>query len=123
MCLNAREGVLFVSVAGNSKDHRFWLANIQDPCIIELEMWTKREATVDVGRSKLYLSTGALTHCSPGLSKSPLKAWGPSHRHQQPGGPPHRHQQPGVLHVTTSSSGVLQTATNSPWVLQVTTVS
>ncbi|CAL8399462.1 unnamed protein product [Arctogadus glacialis] len=62
-------------VAGNSKDHRFWLANIQDPCIIELEMWTKREATVDVGSSPgvLHIATS-----SPGSSTSPPAARGSS---------------------------------------------
>ena len=53
---------LCVSVAGNSTDHWFWLANIQDPCIIGLELLTKWEAT-DMPRSKLALDlgTGAVT--------------------------------------------------------------
>ncbi|CAL8279275.1 unnamed protein product [Arctogadus glacialis] len=35
----------------NSTDHRFWLANIQDPFIIGLVLLTKREALGDVPRS------------------------------------------------------------------------
>ncbi|KAK0135812.1 hypothetical protein N1851_028309 [Merluccius polli] len=51
------KGSFRVSVASCSIDHQFWLANIQDPCIIELDLMTKWVATVDVPRSKLYLST------------------------------------------------------------------
>ncbi|CAI5657278.1 unnamed protein product [Oreochromis niloticus] len=54
------ERSLPVTVANRTVDHQFWLASIQDRCIIGLDLLAKWEATVDVSRAILYLGTEAV---------------------------------------------------------------
>ena len=48
---------LRVMVGGQQRQHQFWLANIQDPCIIGLDLLDKWGAVVDVSRATLALGT------------------------------------------------------------------
>ena len=66
------EGSLQVTVAGHTINHTFWLASIQDPCIIGLDLLTKWGAVVDIHRTTLYLDSEAITlhpTCEKGLSQ------------------------------------------------------
>lgn len=66
------EGSLQVTVAGHTINHTFWLAPIQDPCIIGLDLLTKWGAVVDIHRTTLYLDSEAVTlhpTCEKGLSQ------------------------------------------------------
>lgn len=51
---------LRVTVANHSVGHKFWLANIQDPCIIGLDLLVKWGAVVDIPRATLYLGSEAI---------------------------------------------------------------
>ncbi|KAI3373163.1 hypothetical protein L3Q82_006485 [Scortum barcoo] len=48
-----------VTVAKRSVGHEFWLANIQDSCIIGLDLLSKLRAVVDVPGATLYLDGGS----------------------------------------------------------------
>lgn len=48
---------LRVMVGGQQRQHQFWLANIQDPCIVVLDLLGKWGAVVDVSRATLSLGT------------------------------------------------------------------
>ncbi|XP_056900058.1 uncharacterized protein LOC130531902 [Takifugu flavidus] len=68
------EGSLQVCVANRTIDHEFWLADIQDPCIIGLDLLAKWEAVVDLPRTTLYLGSEAVTlhpTCEKGLRQAP----------------------------------------------------
>lgn len=51
---------LTVTVADQQVDHKFWLAQIQDPCIIGLDLLAKWNAVVDVSRAELRLGTAVI---------------------------------------------------------------
>ena len=48
---------LRLRVSGQQRRHQFWLANIQDPCIISLNLLGKWGSVVDMSRATLSLGT------------------------------------------------------------------
>ena len=75
-----------VTVGNTETTHKFWVAEILDPCIIGLDLLTRWGARVDVSRNTIHFGTETLTLqrrqggkigctqaqlCSPGASPSP----------------------------------------------------
>lgn len=105
---------LMVTVASHITDHHFWLANIQDHCIIGLDILDKRLATVYVPRAMLYLGSEAVAlHAAGEEGRRPISTLAllarrsamlpppaedtPNRRQSE--GPPHHPRQPeGPLH-------------------------
>lgn len=54
------KGSLQVTFASHTIDHKFWLADIQDPFIIGLDLLAKWEAVLTLPRTTLYLGSEAV---------------------------------------------------------------
>ena len=50
-----------VKVGNTETTHKFWVAEILDPCIIGLDLLTRWGARVDVSRNTIHFGTETLT--------------------------------------------------------------